>query len=167
MLCYCCGKTTMISLLKKKGGGSCHTNTYIHVYIALFSFQFIGKQAKFENIWIITTYHCVRLERHCLFIHFLTCEWGDGWWRGKGVLIRLRLLIFTNFTTEFFKYFIWNMNRVRLYCYVVNFELPWVGGGGGGQCFILKQHDTVVIFVFTAAHYKLKIYITLIYPGQN
>lgn len=141
-----------------------YTCTYIHVYIALFSFQFIGKQAKFENIWIITTYHCVRLERHCIFIHFLTCEWRNGWWRGKGVLIRMRLLIFTNFTTEFFKYFIWNMNRLGLYCYVVNIELPWVGEG---QCFIQKQHDTVVIFVFTAAHYKLKIYITPIYPGQN
>lgn len=125
----------MISLLKKKGGGGelshkiGYTCTYIHVYIALFSFQFIGKQAKFENIWIITTYHCVRLERHCLFIHFLKCEWGNGWRRGKGVLIRMKLLIFTNFTTEFFKYFIWNMNRLGLYCYVVNFELPWVGGG--------------------------------------
>lgn len=104
---------------------------HIHVYIALFSFQVSGKQAKFENIWIITTYHCVRLERRCLFIHFLTCEWGNGWRRGKGVLTRMKLLIFTNFTTEFFKYFIWNMNRVGLYCYVVNFELPWVGGGVG------------------------------------
>lgn len=151
----------MISLLKKKGGGGelshkiGYTCTYIHVYIALFSFQFIGKQAKFENIWIITTYHCVRLERHCLFIHFLTCEWGDGWWRGKGVLTRMRLLIFTNFTTEFFKYFIWKINRLALYCYVVNFQLPWVGGG------------VFYTNVFTAAHYKLKIYTTTIYPGQN
>lgn len=102
---------------------------HIHVYIALFSFQVSGKQAKFENIWIKTTYHWARLEKHCLFIDFLKCEWGNGWWRGKGVLTRMKLLIFTNFTTEFFKYFIWNMNRLGLYCYVVNFELPWVGGG--------------------------------------
>lgn len=139
---------------------------HIHVYIALFSFQVSGKQAKFGNIWIKTTYHWARLERHCIFIHFLTCEWGDGWWRGKGVLIRMRLLIFTNFYNRILQIFYLKYESFGTLLLCRKFRVT-MGWGGGGGCFIQKQHDTVVIFVFTAAHYKLKIYITTIYPGQN
>lgn len=155
----------MISLLKKRGGELSHkigyTCTYIHVYIALFSFQFIGKQAKFENIWIITTYHCVRLERHCLFIHFLKCEWGDGWWRGKGVLTRMKLLIFTNFYNRILQIFYLKHKSFStlLLCCKFPVTMGWGGGGGVGGAFYTN--------VFTAAHYKLKIYTTTIYPGQN
>lgn len=166
MLCYCCGKTTMISLLKKGGGELSHkigyTCTYIHVYIALFSFQFIGKQAKFENIWIITTYHCVRLERHCLFIHFLTCGWGNGWRRGKGVLTRMKLLIFTYFYNRILQIFYLKHKSfcTLLLCCKFPVTMGWGGVGVGvGGVFYTN--------VFTAAHYKLKIYTTTIYPGQN
>lgn len=128
-----------------------YTCTYIHVYIALFSFQFIGKQAKFENIWIITTYHCVRLERRCLFIHFLTCEWGDGWWRGKGVLTRMKLLIFTNFYNRILQIFYLKDKSFStlLLCCKLN-KLPWVGGG----CFIqMYLPPPIINWKFTPRQY--------------
>lgn len=131
-----------------------YTCTYIHVYIALFSFQFIGKQAKFENIWIITTYHCVRLERHCLFIHFLTCEWGDGWWRGKGVLTRMKLLIFTNFYNRILQIFYLKHKSFSTLLLCCKFPVTMGWGWGVGGVFIqMYLPPPIINWKFTSRQY--------------